>query len=140
MLQRRCCCFTSSLPASGEQFFQLSLAAIYNGGSSWNDITGATSAVYDPPSLTTTTKYQRRATDNVDCGAVYSNGVTVTISAMALPDTTMNYICTTEPIVAVQNLSDLKNIDSLKSQFSILMVLDGRFRIYRLWPLQLTLT
>jgi RHS repeat-associated protein len=108
--------FTSSLPASGgSNSFSYLWQQSTNGGSSWNDITGATSAVYDPPSLTTTTKYQRRATDNVDCGAVYSNGVTVTISAMALPDTTMNYICTTEPIVAVQNLSDLKNIDSLKS-------------------------
>ena len=46
----------------------------------WTTIDGATTLTFDPPAgLTQTTKYQRVATNG--CGIVYSNSITVTVSA-----------------------------------------------------------
>ncbi len=50
-----------------------------NGGSTWNDISGATSSTYDPPALATTHRYRRKATDNGGCGTVYSNIIIITV-------------------------------------------------------------
>jgi hypothetical protein len=49
-----------------------------NGGSIWTNIVGATAATYDPPSLSATTIYRRRASD---CSGRtrYSNAITYTI-------------------------------------------------------------
>ncbi len=47
-----------------------------NGGSTWTDISGATSITYDPPSISQTTLYRRAAKSTTCGGWLYSNTVT----------------------------------------------------------------
>ena len=82
-----------------------------NGGQSWSDITGATSTGYDPPNLSSITKYTRSATDNGGCGTVASNIVTVDFQKS--PDTTMNFIYTVTPNQAVEDINSITSNDSI---------------------------
>ncbi len=70
--------FVNSVSASGGQgnhsyLWQYST----NGGSTWTNISGTNSSTYDPPVLTSTTKYRRVIIDG--CGPKYTNVVTVTV-------------------------------------------------------------
>jgi hypothetical protein len=47
--------------------------------SGFSAISGATSTSYNPPSITTTTWYRRKATSSSGCGVKYSNSIQVTI-------------------------------------------------------------
>jgi gliding motility-associated-like protein len=52
-----------------------------NSGASWTNIAGATTVVYAPGALNTTTQYRRRvANSNGICDTVYSNTVTITVN------------------------------------------------------------
>jgi len=57
-----------------------------DGGSSWTNVAGATSANYTPPSLTTTTIYRRKVINT--CGTVVSNQITITVN----PNPTVNAV------------------------------------------------
>lgn len=46
-------------------------------GSTWSDISGATTQNYQPPALTASKSYRRKVTD--DCGTVYSNSVKIQV-------------------------------------------------------------
>jgi hypothetical protein len=55
-------------------------------GNGWQDIPGATSADYNPPALTKTTKYRRIATSAGGCGSLESNEATITVLSSLLSD------------------------------------------------------
>ena len=56
-----------------------------DGGTTWNDISGATSATYSPGALTATTRYRRKATNGCNNGT--SNTVIITVTAITTPGT-----------------------------------------------------
>ena len=61
-------------------------------GSTWNNISGATSQNYTTPALTSNTYYRRQATNN--CGTVTSNSALVTVaSALSTPHPSSTTIC-----------------------------------------------
>ena len=67
----------SSLPSGGDGSFSYQWQKSTNGGSSWSDISGATSSTYNSGTLTATTLFRRGV---IGCGQTkYSNSVTVTV-------------------------------------------------------------
>ncbi len=69
---------TSTSPASGGAgSFTYAWEYSVDGGNSWSDA-GGNSTSFDPPILTTTTKYMRKATD-ASCGIAYTTPVTKTV-------------------------------------------------------------
>jgi PKD repeat protein len=77
--------FTSIADASGGGgtiIYQWESTTVPGCASGWTAIAGANSNTYDPPAgIATTTCFRRRATDI--CGVMYSNVITVTITAPA---------------------------------------------------------
>ncbi|MCB9189574.1 MAG: gliding motility-associated C-terminal domain-containing protein [Flavobacteriales bacterium] len=82
--------FSSVTPATDWATYQWEVSV--DGGTIWNDVAGATSATYDPGTLTQTTMYRRRAND---CAGrtQYSNTLTVTINLPPAPTGTGTTIC-----------------------------------------------
>ena len=74
--------FTVTTPASGSGTISYQWQSSTNGGTTWSDILGATSATYDPPAgISVTTQYRRADTSTLS-GSVctkYSNIVVVTV-------------------------------------------------------------
>jgi len=55
------------------------------GDANWTDIGGSNSETYDFGSLSTTTKFVRKAVDG-SCGTVYSNMLTITVRPEMVPE------------------------------------------------------
>ncbi len=66
-------------PSGGTGSFTYQWQISSNGSSGWSNISGATSSTYNPPNLTSSKWYRRRATSSGGCGSAYSNTVKVTI-------------------------------------------------------------
>lgn len=91
---------------SGTVSYQWEYTSVPGCASGWTTIPGATSTTYDPPTgLTTTTCYRRVATDI--CGVVYSNTITVSITAPVANAGTDATICpgTSTPLNASGGIS-----------------------------------
>jgi RHS repeat-associated protein len=90
----------SSAASGGSNSFSYQWQSSNNGGSTWDDVPGATSISYDPPSLTLTTIFIRRATDNAGCQVVYSNPITVQVYQQLSPGSISgdNASCYGEPV------------------------------------------
>jgi gliding motility-associated-like protein len=78
-----------------------------NNGSTWTNISGATSATYTPEALTQTTQYRRQVRNsNETCDPVYSNTVTITVNPELLPGTiaegqTICHGATPDPLTSI---------------------------------------
>ena len=74
---------TSTTAATGQTAYQWQHST--DGGTTWTDISGATSATYAPGALTTTTRFRRKATNG--CGSANTGVVTVTVAPPLNPGT-----------------------------------------------------
>ncbi len=69
---------TGSSPSGGSGSFSYQWQSSTN-GTSWSNVSGATSSSYAPGALTTTTQFRRVASNS--CGSATSNAVTVTVAS-----------------------------------------------------------
>ena len=72
--------FTNPTSPSGGTGLSYQWQNSINGGTTWNNIAGATGLTYTvPAALTATTMYQRVTTSASGCGSANSNAITVTV-------------------------------------------------------------
>jgi hypothetical protein len=71
---------SSALPSPGSGTIEYKWQVSSNGGSTWTDISGATSATYDPTSISADRSYRRAARLLPCTGWVYSNTITKSFS------------------------------------------------------------
>jgi PKD repeat protein len=81
-------------PAGGPATILFQWERSLDGGVTWSDVPGATTASYDPPAgITQTTGFRRRVT-SATCGPEYSNTVIVTVNPLPVASITgSGYVC-----------------------------------------------
>jgi len=69
-------------PAGGPAVILFQWESSINGGSTWNNVPGATMASYDPPAGIMQTTHFRRCVNSAACDPAYSNEVVVTVNPL----------------------------------------------------------